>query len=102
MFLIQKDFLVNLVFSFQRDSLTDGLLPLCTVLKNHQKSKTILLECLFVLDFFTLLKKKEMNFVKSNNLSLKYQKFTPSGCKYIGILKTTKFLSYIFLTLFCV
>ena len=37
--------------------------------------------------FLTLLKKKEMNFVKSNNLSLKYQKFTPSGCKYIGIRK---------------
>ena len=39
-----------------------------------------------------------MNFVRSNNLSLKYQKFTPSGCKNIRILKLgfvakTQFLS---------
>ena len=28
-----------------------------------------------------------MNFVRSNNLSLKYQKLTPLGCKDIGIIK---------------
>ena len=28
-----------------------------------------------------------MNSVTPNNLSLKYQKFTPSGCKNIGIRK---------------
>ena len=28
-----------------------------------------------------------MNFVESKNLSLKYQRFTPSGCKLIGIKK---------------
>ena len=28
-----------------------------------------------------------MNSVRSNNLSLKYQRFTPSGCKDIGIIK---------------
>ena len=28
-----------------------------------------------------------MNSVRSNNLSLKYQRFTPQGCKDIGIRK---------------
>ena len=28
-----------------------------------------------------------LNSVKSNNLSLKYQRFTPAGCKEIGIIK---------------
>ena len=28
-----------------------------------------------------------MNSVKSNKLSLKYKRFTPSGCKDIGIIK---------------
>ena len=28
-----------------------------------------------------------MNFVKSNNLSLKYRKFTPSGCNDLVIRK---------------
>ena len=28
-----------------------------------------------------------MNYVRSNNLSLKYHKFTSSGCKDIGIRK---------------
>ena len=27
-----------------------------------------------------------MNSVKSNNLTLKYKRFTPSGCKDIGII----------------
>ena len=39
-----------------------------------------------------------MNYVRSNNLSLKYQRFTPSGCKDTGIGKfefvaKTQFLS---------
>ena len=29
-----------------------------------------------------------MNSVRSNNLSLKYQRFTQSGCRAIGIKKT--------------
>ena len=28
-----------------------------------------------------------MDFVRSNDLSLKYQRFTSSGCKHIGIRK---------------
>ena len=28
-----------------------------------------------------------MNSIRSNNLSLKYQRFTPSGCTNIGIRK---------------
>ena len=44
-----------------------------------------------------------MNSVGSNNFSLKYQKFTPPGCKGIGIQKLelvakTQFLSVIWIT----
>ena len=41
-----------------------------------------------------------MNSVSMNNLSFKYQRFTPSGCKNIGIRKFEFATKFEFLTIY--
>ena len=42
-----------------------------------------------------------MDSIRSNNLSLKYQRFTPSGCTNIGIRKLSLWQNSFFLTKKC-
>ena len=78
--------------------------PMLTNVKSNSEEKKICKEILLFLIFFATTSNllflyifatqcrshfifQTINFVRSNNLSLKYQRHTPSGCKDIEIIK---------------